>query len=278
MPRSLLLSALLATAIPAIPLAAQSITGTVVEEATGQPLPGTSILLVDARGAVRSETIADDSGAFHIEVPGYGEYVIRGTLIGYAAMQSEPLLIGSGDDLVVEVRMAIEAVALEPLVVRSRGSGMGIQLDEFYARMDRGRRSGFGHFVSRDDVERTNPLRSTDLLRSVPGVRVVQGRNGYGSGLRMSGGCVPAIYVDGTQVNRYPVSTTSLDDFVPAFAIEGIEVYRGASAQVGSYHDPGGCGLILVWTRRGTDSGEPWSWKKFLAGAGLFTLLLLLIR
>ena len=273
-----LVSALLATAILAIPATAQTITGVVVEEGTGQPLPGTLLVLLDHRGDHRSETIADDSGAFHIAVPGYGEYVIRGSLLGYAAMQSEPLRVGSGDELIVEVRMAIEALALEPLVVRSRGRGMGGQLDGFYDRMDRGRRSGFGHFVSRHDVDRTNPLRSTDLLRTIPGVRVVPGRGGFGAGLRMSGGCVPAIYVDGTHVNRYPVATTSLDDFVPAIAIEGIEVYRGAASQVGSYHDPGGCGLVLVWTRRGTDSGEPWSWKKFFAGIGIVGALLLLMR
>ncbi|MBW3552398.1 MAG: TonB-dependent receptor [Gemmatimonadetes bacterium] len=272
------LSALLATAALAVPLTAQTITGVVVEEGTGQPLAGSLLLLVDDRGEIRSETLTDDSGAFHIEVPGYGEYVIRGSLIGYATIQSAPLRVGSGDELIVEVRMAIEAVPLEPLVVRSRGRGMGIQLDGFYERMDRGRQSGFGHFVSRQDVERTNPLRSTDLLRTIPGVRVVQGRSGYGAGVRMSGGCVPAIYVDGSQVNRQPIGSSSLDDFVPAFAIEGIEVYRGAAAQVGSYHDPGGCGLILVWTRRGSDSGEPWSWKKFFAGVGLFAAVLLLLQ
>lgn len=277
MPR-LMLAAALALALVAAPVAAQTITGLVVVDGTEQPLPGALLLLVDGRGHVRAEVVADDSGAFRIEVPEPAEYTIRGSLIGYTSIASDPVVVRPGEDLIVEVRMAVEAVPLAPLVVRSRSGTLDAQLAGFYSRMQRGRRTGQGHFISRSDVDRMAPLESTDLLRSAPGVRVTRGRQGYGAGLRMTGGCVPAVFIDGTQINRYPLTGASLDDLVSAFSIEGIEVYRGAAAQVGRFHDPGGCGLILVWTRRGTASDEPWSWKKFLAGIGLVAALVLLMR
>jgi TonB-dependent Receptor Plug Domain/Carboxypeptidase regulatory-like domain len=256
----------------------QTVTGVVLEDGTDRQLVGVLLLLVGEDGETISETVADDSGAFRIEIPEPGVFTIRGSLIGYASIASEPLVIRAGESVAVEVRMAVEAVPLAPLVVRSRVGTLDSQLSGFYGRMARGRRSGQGHFIDRDDVERMGPLQSTDLLRTAPGVHVVRGRQGYGQGVRMTGGCVPAIFVDGSQVNRYPMTNTSLDDIVAAFSVEGIEVYRGPSSLVGHYHDPGGCGLILVWTRRGTASDEPWSWKKFLAGLGLVAGLLLLMR
>ena len=258
--------------------AAQAIAGVVLDDASDQPLAGALVELLDEQDAPVDETVADEEGAFILDPPAPGAWRIRTTLIGYADMVSVPLEVQRGDNLVVEVRMAIEAVALEPLVIRSRVSTLDHQLFGFYGRMDRGRRSGFGYFMDLEDIERLNAIEPTDLLRTAPGVRVVPGQPGYGAGLRMSGGCIPAIYVDGMQVNRYPLTSFSLDEIVPASSIEGIEVYRGGASQVGAYHDPGGCGLVLVWTRRGTSDGEPWSWKRFFAGMSLFGILFFLLR
>lgn len=257
---------------------AQTITGLIVDDATGAPLPGALIVLVEGGLTEGLETVADDSGAFRIEAPGAGEYVLLASLIGYAEIRSEPVVVEIGENVIVEVRLAIEAVPLEPLVVRSRAMRGGAQLAGFYARLARGRRSGLGHFISREEVERMNPMETSDLLRMAPGVRVTPGRAGRGAAIRMSGGCTPAIYVDGMQVNRYPLGGTSVDDIVAGFTVEGVEVYRGAMAQVQGYHDPGGCGLVLVWTRRGEHMEGPWSWKKFLAGMGLFGILFFLIH
>ena len=257
---------------------AQTLRGSVVEDATGAPLSGALVVLLDERRDVRTETVTGEDGRFELEVPGAGSYALVVSLIGYAGVESPPLPIGEIEEVDVEIRMAVEAVAIDPLVVRSRINSPDSQLGGFYTRMARGRRSGLGHFISREEVDRMSPMESTDLLRMAPGVRVIPGRNGSGAALRMSGGCVPAIYVDGVQVNRYPLGRTSLDDVVPAFSIEGVEVYRGSMSQVQGYHDPSGCGLVLVWTRRGTDSGQPWSWKKFIAGMSLFAIVFFLIH
>lgn len=260
------------------PLRAQSISGVVLDDGTGSPLPGALIVLLDQRRGVAGEAVAGDTGVFRFDLPGPGSYILVGSLIGYAGFESAPLTLGAIEDVVVEVRMAVEAVPLEPLIVRSRANAPDSQLGGFYSRMARGNRSGLGYFISREEVDRRAAFESSDLLRMAPGVRVVPGRNGAGAAIRMTGGCIPAIYVDGIQVNRYPLGRTSLDDIVPPIAIEGIEVYRGSMAQVAGYHDPGGCGMVLVWTRRGDDSGEPWSWKKFLAGASLFAIVFFLIH
>lgn len=271
-------AAILAAVLAPRPASSQTITGVVVEHGTERRIAGVQLLLLDDRGDTRDDAISNDSGAFVLAAPEAGSFLITADMIGFASMRSEPLVLDPGEEVAVEVRMAIEAVPLEPLVVQGRKQTMGHQLAGFHSRMARGRKSGFGHFISREDVDRAHPLESTDLLRMAPGVRVVSGRAGRGAGLRMSGGCIPAIYVDGMQVNRPPMRNVSLDEIVPAMALEGIEIYRGPSAQQGSYYDPNGCGLVLVWTRRGTSTGQPWSWTKLFVASGLFAAILLLVR
>lgn len=257
---------------------AQSLSGVVREDASGNALEGVHVVLVDAEGQRVAETFTNVSGTFRIVAPEAGSWVVMADLIGYASIESEPLEMGLEERLTVEIRMAVEAVPVDPVVVTSRFSHMSAQIEAFYNRVERGRLSGFGHFVTREDVDRATPTEPTDLLRTMPGVRVAHGRTVYGgstTAIQMAGGCIPAIYVDGTQINRFR-ATDSLDDFVAATSIEGIEVYRGAGTQVGRYHDDRGCGLVLVWTRRGAPDGSPFTWTRFIIGASLLLGIVLI--
>ena len=148
------------------------------------------------------------------------------------------------------VRMTVDPVQLdEPLiVVVPRGYGSP-DLEEFWKRVERGERSGFGDYLYGEALER-GTLYASDVLRSVPGVRVASGRIGDGQLVLMRGGCIPAIYIDGTMVNRARRGD-SLDMWVNLLDIEGIEVYKGAEQPGGRYFDHSGCGLVLIWTKRG---------------------------
>ena len=192
-------------------------------------------------------------------------------------MRSEPVEVGPSEQVNVRIRMAVEAVALEPLIVTGRISRASADVAAFYDRMDRGRRFGIGTFVSRQDLEERMALRPTDLFRGRASVRTVRGRGGRGDALRMAGGCAPAVFIDGSHLNRFNPDD-SLDDYVAVHSIEGIEIYRGAGATVGRFHDPRGCGLILVWTRRGLAEGEgkAFSWKRLGAGLAIIGALFLL--
>lgn len=262
-------------AILAGPLGAQTITGVVLDDATGRPLQNVELFLLDEAGDSVSQTLSGERGGFRLELPGAGAYALSGTLLGYATLTSA-VLDFEEDDVTVEIRMNMEALTLDPIVVTGRAARRTGQLSGFYDRMEGNGRGGFGHFISREDIERRHPLRPTDLLRMAPGVRVTPGRMGRGAGLRMTGGCIPAIYVDGMMINRPPAGGTSLDEMITAGDLEGIEVYRGAVSQVNGYYDPAGCGLILVWSRRGQEGGGPFSWKKLFVGLGLAGLLLLI--
>lgn len=261
---AVLLSVVMVSSL-AVAAAAQEVVGVIVEDATGAAVPGVEITLTPVDGDAARRTVTDEEGRFVLAAGGAGAFTLSVSRLGYHAFTSEPIVMASSDRLILEIRLGVDAVPLEPLVVTGRSRWYPPDITAFYERLERGRRSGAGHFVSRADMEGSFPARTTDLLRSIGGVQVVQGRGGRDAIVRMRGNCVPAIYVDGTFINRMD-TRLSLDHYVTPRSIEGIEVYRGAGRAVGHYHDPRGCGLILVWTQRGErGTSGPWRWKTLAA-------------
>jgi hypothetical protein len=266
-----ILALLPALALLAVPAAAQEVAGFVRDEASGAPVAGAEVILRHADGGVASRGLTGEEGRFLLLGNRAGAFALTISRIGYQAFTSANFAVRSGERILVDVRMGADAIPLEPLVVRQRSRQRPPDIEAFYDRLERGRRSGDGHFISRVELEGRFPARTSDLLRSMGGIQVVYSRGGRDTLVRMRGGCIPALYVDGTYINRVDVRL-SLDDYVAPRSIEGIEVYRGAGRAVGHFHDPRGCGMILVWTLRGQQSGpEPMRWKTI--GIVLGTLL-----
>lgn len=267
----------LAAALAASGATAQNISGLVIDEATESPVEGARVVLMDDDERPRGETFSDSEGQFWMEVPRTGTWWLAITSIGYEPVVSAPIEARVGDYIEVEVYLTVAAVPIEePVVVTGRMEHLNSDIQGFYDRMEQSERAGVGKFLARRDIERMRPLEPSDLLRTMHGVRVVQGARGRGKALRMTGGtCTPAIFIDGTQINRINVGD-SIDDYLTVHAIEGIEVYRG-SQQVGRFNDGRGCGLVLVWTRRGhVEPGGSGGWTRLVIGTALLLGLFLL--
>lgn len=265
----------LALCLAAAPAAAQNLRGQVVDDDTGAPLEGVHVVLLDADDAISDEGFTDDEGRFALRAPEAGTWVVAADFIGYGSVGSDPIDVGREEQLTLEIRMSVEAVPLEPVVVTSRRSHFNPDIQDFYERAERGGSFGIGRFITREDIALRMTSHPSDLLRTVPGIRVVPGRRGASNKIEMTRGCTPAIYLDGIQINRVG-SDAYLDELVATSSIEGIEIYRGAVQQAGRYYDSRGCGLILVWTRRGSDEGKPLTWGRVLAAASIVLGILLL--
>jgi hypothetical protein len=263
------------------PLVAQEVVGRVLDPTSGAGLAGAHVTLLDPASpdaGPRATALADSTGRFHLQVPHAGSWVVRADLLGYGRAASRPVVVTPEERVEVEIRMAVRPIPVEPVTVVSRTPHVSADIQAFYARAEAGRQTGIGDFITRAEIDRMSATEPSDLIRRLPGVRVVtpNGHTGTPTVVRFTRGCVPAIYVDGSQVNQYRIRDT-LDEFVVASNIEGIEVYRGAGHKVGGFYDDRGCGLILVWTRHGTREGPEFTWGRFLMGASL-VLGVLLIR
>jgi hypothetical protein len=211
-----------------------------VVDSTGTGLAGAEITLVKSD---RFRTITGDSGAFRIAGLPSGTDVFNVRRIGYESA-SFTAVLRPGRTHRATMTLTASALAL-PTVNVADTATQTHWLDQF----DRRRSSNRGTFITRDQIVKSGARTGTDIVRTVPGVRIVPLRRGLGYQALMNRGsgaraCAPSMFVHGL-----PYSGT-LDDFI-AEDIEALEVYVGVSEippeldKIGR----GVCGAIVIWTR-----------------------------
>lgn len=244
-PRLRLLLPALALLASAPPLAAQTILGTLVDQQTGRPVSAGSMSLLTESDARVDQAVTDSAGAFVLRAAQAGAYRLRAEHAGYSAAVSPSLDLQAGDTVRVEFQLSTRQVVLSPLVVK----GEPRRLDSALAGFDqRARERAFGTFVTRDEIDRQHPVRTTDLLQTIPGVQLVPVSFGGRFAVRMRGGCAPSVYLDGMRIRLFGMT---IDDLVQPSEVEGIEVYRSGAEVPAEYSSGSGCGAVLIWTRRG---------------------------
>jgi outer membrane receptor for ferrienterochelin and colicin len=154
-------------------------------------------------------------------------------------------------------------------VVVSTSRRSRLDVTGFYDR----RRTRAGHFITREQVEVRPAMFLSDVLRTVPSLRLTYLPGGQGAAVTGRGGCFPTYYLDGVRL----LDSATLDGFVLPDHVEGIEVYTNAT--VPAQYAGGNCGAIVIWTRDpGRGDGSPLSWKRILAGGAAILGILLLSR
>lgn len=150
------------------------------------------------------------------------------------------------------VVIALERVAqpIAPVVVRESR-----RAPRLASAFERRRAGGFGHYLTRADIERRNPQRTTDLLRELPGVTLTSSGPRFRAAGRAQS-CEPVYFLDGMPLGS---GTLDLDALSPK-SIEAVEVYSGAAtvpAALRTAMAPGGCGAIALWSRQGETPRDP---------------------
>lgn len=153
------------------------------------------------------------------------------------------IVVPRDDTTEVDVTLTVVAQKLKGVVTQEDAPHLR-QLDAFEAR----RKQGMGHFITRGQIEKRNPMLLSDMMRSVPGALLIP--DGYRSVLRFARNgrtsCPPQYFVDGVQVTGY-----NIDD-MPVGDVEGIELYSGASTlppEFNKYLSTVSCGAVIIWTR-----------------------------
>lgn len=210
----------------------------------------------------------NDSGVYRIEIAPVGRVHVIVRRVGFEPADERPTLrAGAGLQLDFELKGLPEL--LDSVMVREAG-GNG-RMADFWAR----RLIGVGAFITREDIDRRHPARSSDLLRMVTGVRVVAGESGFDrpfitmgrnavtanrasrNGMTLGSDCRVAYYVDGSYV---PAGTFHMDDISPLM-LEAVEVYRGPAETPAKLRQRDtACGLIMLWTREPPPRQPPSAW------------------
>lgn len=252
-----------------VPDSAATVRGWVVEYETGVPLEGATVSLASGPDSLPGVVarISGPGGTFFFPVVPPGLYRLSATLLGYMDLR-DTLRVESASDLELTLPLSVSPVPLEPIVVDITQRPIGP-----LAGFERRRRKLRGTFITREDIEASNPFEFTDLLRTIPGTRLVPTAT-FGQRVTFRGGCTPDLWVDGTHVS----TRGDIDSFLRPEDLEAVEIYRGPETP-GEF---GGnlCGAIVVWTRRGAPEpakAEGRSLRRQLTFAASFVLLAFLI-
>lgn len=229
--------------------AAQIIVGTVVDDLTGAPLAATTIMLLDSADTAVRLDAADSAGWFVLQAPSPARYRLFADRIGYEEVVSDTLEVAGGPRTEVEIRMTPRPVELEAIVVSAERRQLKLEQKGFYRRQE----VSPGYFLDTDDILEQRPFYTTDLMRQIPGVRVLPDQPAFGYTVSSNRGfgrvCPMRIVLDGWPLD---LMGQTLDDFVGPNEIIGIEVYPGAggAGAPGRYRGPQSfCGIIMIWTR-----------------------------
>ena len=218
------------------------ISGT-IRDSAGVPIPGVEIVVLQQRAVAHSDSL----GAFRFADVQSGKRQLHFRRLGFEpkSMDAEVL---TGATVALTIVLVPVATEIEGMTVEEMARRRQI-LSDFYDRKSR----GFGHFITREQIEQRNPANLSDMMRMIPGARVIPSRAGSTSTVRfnralMAPGrdCPPQYYVDGVKTWNL-----NIDDIVPT-DVEGIEIYSGASTVPPQYNTKEGttiCGVIIIWTR-----------------------------
>lgn len=237
-----------ALAFPARPAAAQTVIGQVLDDATSAPLAVTTVMLLDSTDTAGSVGEADSTGWFALRAPADGRYRLFADRLGYGEVVSDTLAVRAGPSTEVEIRMVPTPVELEAVVVSAERRRLRLEEKGYYRRRD----VSPGYFLDAENIVEQRPQRTTDLLRMMPGLRVLPDQYSFGytvSNARFFRPCPVRFVLDGWSVE---VGDQTIDDFVHPSEIIGIEVYpaAGGAGAPGRYRGPESfCGIVMIWTR-----------------------------
>lgn len=255
----------------AVPAAAQTVRGTVLAAGTGEPVPGARLLLRDDDGEVQAASISGDTGEFVLRTASASLVRIEVSHLGYADWSTANFALASNTVIDIEVRLGIEAIPLDPIVVLARATSGPDRLAGFEER--RRDPGGFGgYYLTEEDIASRAAATPTSLVLGTPGVSL--GRAGSGmmdrNVILTGGGCVARTFIDGISVEQSAEHT--IDDLLSPDLIAGIEVYpRGMTVPPQYQNSIGGdCGAVLFWTKAGRPSqGSSWGLGRIAIGLGL---------
>jgi hypothetical protein len=212
-----------------------------VLNASGAPVANARVGLMGFSAA----TLTRANGDFVLDSLPSGTQAIVVRQLGYKPTEV-PVELSARSPARVTVKLGIYVPELSPVeVVSARDEGL-----QKVGFSDRKRSAAGGYFMDPDQLEKRRATMFTDLLRTVPGIRVSSAGNGQAtiSSTRSAtgGGCV-TVWVDGAQWQS--MEPGDLDSFVRPDEVSAVEVYNGISVPPQFVTVGQSCAAVVVWTK-----------------------------
>lgn len=215
------------------------VVGTGTGTVAGRPLAGAQVGIVGGPA-----TRADDQGAWTLDKAPMGTRSLEVRAVGYYPVRQTVDVLE--ETASIRVELATFRSVLDTVKVLANYSRYSM-LAEFRERS----RTGMGRYLTAADIMTGQPILTSDLFRSIPGVYLENGNSSSDPAVVMRGAfsdrCTPNLYVNGMVMPLAGVN--DLNAFLRPDDIVGVEIYQVGT--VPAQFDPGmtGCGSIVVWTK-----------------------------
>jgi hypothetical protein len=214
----------------------------VVRDSSGRPLMGVE-LRMKGHDALLART--NDEGGFRIASMSVGPASIALRRLGFAPAVIEVRIRANEIDSLVISMSALPTTLPEVSAVDEHDALSKRVLARFWER----RSSGFGSFMTRDEIESRNAPDFAELVRTIRGVQITS-RNGrkvirFGRSNPVRD-CPPQYILNGIRIEN-----GSPDEFAPE-DVEALEIYPGISSLPIEFQPRPNtytCGAVVIWTR-----------------------------
>lgn len=211
-----------------------SVSGTVKNQISGEPIPFVNVVLKQAEGATFvTGTISNEKGLFTILNVKPGEYLIEATYIGFSNY-STSLFVGSNSEY-----LDIGAIMMEERVQQLNDVVVTAKQDAITQTMDR------KTYSVNDNVSQSggSVLQS---MSNLPGVTTQDGQ------VQLRGNNQVMILIDGKQTAMAGFGNQSGLENIPASAVDQIEIINNPSAR---YDANGNAGIINIILKKEDQKG-----------------------
>ncbi len=190
--------------------------------------------------------MTNEKGEFTMQNLPSGSKVLMARHLGFSA-ETAPVDLSSRQPQRVTMKLSKFVAMMDPVLVTARRTAA---LDK--VGFSQRQKSGFGHYIGPDRLQRMHATQLTDILRQVPGLRVistVQGEvveSSRGASSFMRSPCVQ-YYVDDMPWQSF--TPGDVNQFVNGGEVVAVEVYQGAGVPPQYQRGMSNCTTIVLWTR-----------------------------
>ena len=203
----------------------RSISGTVTDAVTGQPIEFATVAMIAPDNTVVNGTTTDSAGRFTIDrIPSAGGYRLLASFIGYRDLITDLSAIPQQDAV---ISLEPDTEMLEEAVVTARRPVIEQKIDKIVMNIA--------------DAVSTEGSNGTDLLRKAPGVTI-----DFEGNVKLNGSTV-AVWIDGRPSNLSGKELEVLLQSTDGTTIDRIEIMAHPSAK---YDAAGGGGIINIVTKK----------------------------
>jgi uncharacterized protein (DUF2141 family) len=191
--------------------------------------------------------LTNEKGEFTLRNLPSGSHVLLARHLGFGA-ETVPVDLSAREPKQVTMKLPKFVAIIDPVVVTAKRVA-GLEKVGFSQRQ----KSGVGYYMGPEQIQRLRPNFLTDILRTVPGLRINYSPEGEtvsssrGASSLTGGGCVQYFVDDMPWMSASP---GDVNNFVNGPEVVGVEVYQGASTPAQySRGMSGDCITIVVWTK-----------------------------